>query len=643
MTPSPALDPVTHYATEVVALRIIAGRLVRLACARHLDDLARQAEKGLVWKPADAQEVIDFFPSVLCLPEETDVDEDVEALPDVAPATGTPFVLSPYQQFIAGSLCGWWAILTSKKTGVQRIQQRFRIAYIEGAKGCGKTPLGAGLLIFLLVRHGVRGAQLFCAAVTKDQAKIAFADCEKMVAASPLLKALITQVGLNLAVKSTGSFIRPISAEKRGLDGKRVQGALIDELHEHPTSIVVDKLRAGTKGRPNALILEVTNSGYDRESVCWYHHEYSRDVLEGRIVNEAWFAYVCQLDPCEKHVAAGKRAPVEGCPACDQWQVEGPHWLKTNPNLGVSLPWQYLREQVLEAIGMPSKRNIVMRLNFCCWTDQITVWIATEKWAACAGPATGDSLRGQRCFVGIDVSSKLDLTAVELLFPREEELPAIVVDLGPDWQGETPHERPKTRRTFNLHRQYDLVSHFWTPADTLAAREAEDHVPYAQWVREGHLHTTTGSMIDQDEILEFVLSTLATSYTFLGIGIDISNAAAMVTRLQRQFGKEKVIDIPQGFRSLSEPSKIFEALVVAERIHHDHNRVMNQCVAHVGIEPSKWGDIRPVKLQQRKRIDGVVAVIDAIRVSTLVPDARSVYATRGALVVKGEAETPHAA
>lgn len=378
------LDPTTDYATKVVAGTIVASRLVRLACARHLDDLTRQQEKGLVWRPDDAQEVLDFFSQVLCLPEETDVDEDVDAAEDVSPDAPTPFVLSPWQQFIIGSLFGWVAIRVSKKTGARREQQRFRIAYVEIGKGAGKTPLGAGLLIWMLVRHGVRGAQLFCAAVTKEQAKLAFVDCAKMVAASPHLQALIKHTGNNLAVLTTGSFIRPISAEKRGLDGKRVQGAVVDELHEHPTNIVVVKLRAGIKGRPNALIFIPTNSGFDRETVCWEYHDYSRQILEGTLVNEAWFAFICHLDACDTCHAAGKLQPSDDCPDCDDWKVEGPHWEKANPNLGISLPWEYLREQVREAIAIPSQRNMVRRLNFCQWTQNQTVWITAEQWAACA-------------------------------------------------------------------------------------------------------------------------------------------------------------------------------------------------------------------------------------------------------------------
>ncbi len=390
-TAPPVLDPVTEYATQVLAGTIVACRLVRLACTRHLEDLKRQEEKGLVWRLEDALEAVEFFKEVLCLPEETDADEDVEAAADLSPEHGTPFVLTPFQAFIVGSLFGWLAYVVSKKTNVRRLQQRFRIAYFEGGKGCGKTPMGAGILIFMLVRHGVRGSQLFCAAVTKDQARIAFADCVKMVASSPALQALITHTGNNLAVKATGSFIRPISAEKRGLDGKRVQGAVVDELHEAPSGIVLVKLRAGIKGRPNALIFLPTNAGFDRETICWEYHDYSRQVLEGTVVNESWFAFVCHLDCCDRCHAAGKLQPSDDCPDCDDWKVEGEHWRKANPNLGVSLPWEYLREQVREAIAIPSQRNMVRRLNFCQWTNQATVWITAEHWAACA--CTAEDLR----------------------------------------------------------------------------------------------------------------------------------------------------------------------------------------------------------------------------------------------------------
>lgn len=575
-------DPVTRYAQRVCAGDVVASRLVHLACERHLRDLDRRDATGLEWRPESAQRVIDFFAEVLCLPDESE---------DGAVTGGKPFILSEFQQFIAGSLFGWYTAAGYR---------RFRVAYIETAKGSGKTPFGAGLLIYLTVADGERGGQCFCAAVTKDQAKLAFTDAENMVRVSPELADVFDQKVNNLAILETGCFIRPISAEKRGLDGKRVHGCLIDELHEHPSNIVTVKMRAGTKNRQNALILEITNSGFDRETVCWEHHDMSRQVLEGTIENDAWFAFVCHLDACAKCQAAGKYQPSDDCPDCDDWKTEGPHWLKANPNLGVSLSWQYLREQVREAIDLPSQRNLVRRLNFCQWTQQATAWIPTEQWKGCKGTITSASLVGRECFVGIDLSDKIDLSAVVLAFPRpvNERAGVDVIDCA-----------------------YDVLSIFWMPRATLNKRAQEDKIPYPEWVAQGWVRDTPGTIIDHDAIADAVISEFGKKYKIRGIGIDQAGAAGVVSKLQRQFGGDLVEEIPQGFRRLSEPSKLAEALIVSGNIAHDGNPCMAMCVGNTGIEENAWREIRPVKINQRKRIDGMVALIDALAKKISTPNA----------------------
>lgn len=579
-----ALDPVTRYATEVVAGTIVAARMVRLACARHLRDLDEQAGKGLEWRSESAQEVIDFFADVLCLP---DVNADGVAL------GGKPFVLSPFQQFIAGSLFGWYGV-----DGYRR----FHHAYIETAKGSGKTPFGAGLLIYGAVADGERGAQCYCAAVTKDQAKLAFTDAENMVHASEHLREAFDKKVNNLAILETGCFIRPVSAEKRGLDGKRVHMALIDELHEHPTNQVSAKITAGTKDRRNALVLEITNSGFDMETVCWQHHDLSRQILEGTITNEAWFAFVCHLDACDTCHAAGKWQPSDECADCDDWKVEGPHWLKANPNLGVSLSYSYLRQQVQKGVDLPHERNMVRRLNFCQWTQQATAWIPVEKWAVCKGAISSATLVGRECYVGIDLSEKIDLSSVVLIFPREIERETL-----------RPEGAP------SLDRAIDVLAYFWMPKNTLLRRAQEDSVPYVEWERAGHITATPGDIIDHDAIVDFIVNVVAKKYSIKGIGFDQAGATAAVTRLRRHFGDDLVLEVPQSFRHLSEPSKTFEALIVSGNVQHDANPVMQMCVGNLAIEENNWREIRPVKISPRKRIDGGVACIDAIKVMLETP------------------------
>jgi phage terminase large subunit-like protein len=202
--------PVEAYAHEVVDGRIVAGRLVKLACQRHLNDLATGAARGLVWDAAAAGHALDFFGHL-------------------RHSTGEwahqPFVLQPWQAFVVGSLFGW------KRNDRLR---RFRTAYVEVARKNGKSVLLAGTALYALVADDEPGAQIYAAATTRDQACIVFGEAERMVDASPALRARVTRTVNNLAVLPTSSWFRPLSADASKMDGLNVHFAGVDEVHEHP-------------------------------------------------------------------------------------------------------------------------------------------------------------------------------------------------------------------------------------------------------------------------------------------------------------------------------------------------------------------------------------------------------------------------
>jgi phage terminase large subunit-like protein len=181
---------------------------------------------------------------------------------------------------------------------------------------------------------------------------------------------------------------------------------------------------------------------------------------------------------------------------------------------------------------------------------------------------------------------------------------------------------------------FDVLPFFWMPEKTLHRRALEDKIPYPDWKQGGYLTTWPGSLIDHDAIVEFILGTLAVLYKIRGIGIDQAGAAGVVSKLKRHFGEDLVDEIPQGFRALNEPSKLMEALIVSLNLTHDANPVMAMCMGNLGKEENAWREIRPVKISQRKRIDGGVALIDGLAKRTKTPAAqRSVYMTRGIRVL----------
>lgn len=545
-------DPATRYARDVVAGKYVVGEPVLLACKRHLADLKR---KDLVWRIDEVQSTVAFFEELLTLDD------------------GSPFRLRPWQAFVVGSIFGWWLPDGSR---------RFRTAYVETAKGSGKTPMAAGIGLKGMIADDEGAPEIFAAAVTEKQARITFKDATRMVEANPELLELVKVYKASLSIPSESAVFRPVSSEKRALDGHRVHMGLLDEIHEHPTPMVVDKIRAGTKVRRNALIFEITNSGYDRTSVCWAHHTYSLSVLKGATPNDAWFAYVCALD--------------EG----DDW-LDEKVWAKVNPNLPYGVPGlKYLREQVKEALGMPSKMNIVKRLNFCVWTEQQTVWLPLKAWDE--APALREPERGEPFCGGLDMAASTDLCAWAKVF-------------GPDDGG-----------------AFDVLLRFWMPQERVDELERKGQPHFAQWVREGWIAATEGRATDYDFVEAAVLEDCA-QWELRELAYDRWNVTQLVKHLEDKLGEDRLVAFGQGFASMSGPAKELERLIAESLIRHGGNPVLRWMVSHAVAKQDPAGNIKPDREKSPDKIDGVVALVmalaRAIATAGLVPPGPSIYETRG--------------
>src|SRR6185436_20913452 len=138
--------------------------------------------------------------------------------------------------------------------------------------------------------------------------------------------------------------------------------ALIDEIHEHKDDVVIEMLRAGFKGRRQPLLFMITNSGSDRQSVCFRYHERAVNIAAGALQDDRFFSYVCAVDKDDKPLQD------ESC------------WPKANPNLDVTIDHDYLRDEVREALQMPAKEATVRRLHFFEWTESANPWISPEVW-----------------------------------------------------------------------------------------------------------------------------------------------------------------------------------------------------------------------------------------------------------------------
>lgn len=515
-----------------------------------------QKRTGLVWRADLAQRAIDFFAEVLILDN------------------GKPFRLEDYQQFIVGSVFGWLG-----PDGYRR----FRTAYVEMGKGSGKSPMAAGIGLYGLVADGEPSAEVYSAATTREQARIVWKDADGMVQRSKELSALVNRQVGNLAVPGTGSVFRPLSAETKGLHGPRVHIALIDELHKHQSAEVVDAIRAGTKGRMNALIFEITNSGWDRHSVCWNHRELSLKVLQGVIDNNAWFSYVCGLD--EK----------------DDWKDEKV-WKKSNPGLGVTIPLRYLREQVAEAIGMPSKENQVRMLNFCEWMEQSVRAIPMDEWDRGAEPIDIAALRGRACFGGLDLARVSDLSAFVLLFPP------VAAD-----------------------ERWKVLCWFWVPEDDIGRRSLKDRVPYDVWAREELISTTPGNTTDF-EFIEARIIELAGIYDIREASFDRTFAGEIIQGLQAE--GLTMVEFGQGFMSMGAPTAELLRMVKAGELQHGGNPVLRWMASNLSVLTDAAGNLKPDKEHSAEKIDGITAICNALGRAMVQPKPEaSPYSERGLIFI----------
>lgn len=571
--PAPQEDrtPVLRYAERVLDEPGLAGPMVRAACKRHLRDLETGAARGIYWDNEAAERALAFFPDVLTLTEGDFAD--------------TPFELIDAQEFVVGSLFGW------KKANGYR---RFRQAYIEMGKGSGKSPLAAGIGLYGLFADGERGAEVYCAAVTRDQAGIMFRDAENMVTQNAKLRERLHITTGNIAYEAGRSFLRPVSHQARSLDGKRVHFALLDELHEHRTAEVAEKMRAGTKGRKQPLILAITNSGYDRNSICWTQHDYSAKVVEGVIEDDGWFAYVCALDD-------------------EDWPKDGGFpdkstWIKANPGLGTTIHLDYLQDQVKEAQHMPSKANLVMRLNFCRWTEASERWLDHEAWALNGERSVGyDALRQQPCFGGLDLSATTDLTSLVLVFP------------------DTDPEDVDQDTTFQA------LAWFWLPEADLLEKENRDGVPYTAWRDAGYLTVTPGKSINK-AFVAAKLGELSGDFDIQAIAYDRWRIDDLQLQLDQQGIDLPLVPWGQGFRDMAPAIDAIEGAIKRGGFWHGNNPLLTMCAANAVVVQDPAENRKFNKAEVTGRIDGIVAASMAMGLANrkaVEEPYSSVYSSRG--------------
>lgn len=594
---------------RVASGKVVAGPHVRNACRRHLDDLEHGHERGLHFDPEAAARAMRFFETRLKLSE--------------GQFEGKPLLLHESQAFKVGSLFGW-----KRADGTRR----FRRAYIEEGKGNGKSPIAGGIGLYGMMADNEAGAEIYAAGATKQQAGILFNDAVKMVDKSPELAKRVKQSGgpgnvFNMAYLATGSFFRPISREaKKTGSGPRPHFALCDEVHEHPDRGVMEMLERGFKFRRQPLLFMITNSGSDRNSICWEEHEHAircaagnPDAKDddpaylGQVIDDTTFAYVCALDKGDD--------PLED-PSC---------WPKANPLLGVTITEEYLAGVVAQAKMMPGKLNGILRLHFCVWTDAEAAWMTRAALEPCLATFSPAIHYGKRAAFGLDLSQTRDLTAK-----------AGIVETGTK-AVEIEQEDGQTRIV--QKPTYDAWIEAWTPGDTLAMRALADKAPYEVWVADGHLKAPKGKVIAYEHVAQAVAEDVH-NFEVIGLGYDrYAYRASFEPELKKLGIAVEQVEHPQGGTKKGKPTeamiaaakrqkkepeglwmpasvKALESMILEERIRLLKSPVLISAIMSAVTDEDRWGNYWLAKERAVNKIDAAIALCMAVGVITAMPATR---------------------
>lgn len=553
-----------QYARDVTAGRIPACKWTRLACQRHIDDLARSA--------TDASWPYTFSPELIEIKKATDAQgRAVEVKKPYRPAerickfaqlmphikgdwaaAGLRIKLEPWEVFILASIFGWVHRATGKR--------RFRVADLYVPRKNAKSTLAAIIGLYCLAVDGEYGAEVYSGATSEDQAYEVFRPARLMAAGTPEFQQhyAVTVNISNLAIIGNNSKMEPVIG-KPG-DGASPSCAIVDEYHEHKTPALYETMETGMGARSQPLLLVITTAGSDISGQCYQHQVELQKVLEGVVENDRRFGIIYGID--------------EG----DDWT--DPQVLrKANPNFGVSVDGEFLEAQQQDAITNPRKQNIFKTKHLNVWVAAASPWLNLYNLQKAGDPTLRpEQFAGDVCVAGLDLASKVDIASRVLVFKRGE--------------GDEAH--------------YYAFSRNYIPQ---AALEKVENAHYQAWEKKGYLEATPGNMISLATIEEDLMAD-AESVPISEVAFDAWGAREMAPNLQEE--GFTVVDIPMQVRHLSEPMKTIAAAVDGGRFHHDGNEAFVWMLSNVEVAPDRNENWFPRKQRPENKIDAAVALIVAM-------------------------------
>lgn len=474
------------------------------------------------------------------------------------PLAGQPFELAPEQEWLVREAFGWY-----RASGLRR----YREVYVEVGRGNGKSQLGAGVGGKLLYADGEASPEVTGAAKDRPQATIVLQRLQAMVRTNPDLVKRSQLLRKSIRNRRNSGEYRAASADVGGAWGGAPHGIVFDEVHTQPNRDLWDALTTGLGKRAQPMVWGLTTAGWDKESLCWEKHELVRQVAEGTIDLPDFLGVVWAApeDADWTDPAVWQQAnPMLSLPGSD----------RTPSGALAAISYDFMAAECAKALASPPFQNTFRTMYLSQWVGQEVRYLPMEHWDACNEPVRPAK---RPAFGGLDLSSTTDLSAFVVVSERDGKV--------------------------------DVDVKMYAPAEGLRERCRRDRVPYDVWAREGLLTLTPGTTIDQDYIKADVLAAKE-KYDLVDVGYDRWNAAKIVKELEGE--GVTMVQVGQGFASLSAPTKRLLELVLKHAVRHGGNACLRWQASNVAAVVDSAENMKPDKAKSSSRIDGIAATITAL-------------------------------
>lgn len=444
-------------------------------------------------------------------------------------------------------------------------RRRFREYFFEVARKHGKSFLSGCIAVYMLCADGEEGAEIYSAATKLDQAKIIYNAAKNIIEQSSELHTLVKSTREGLSFKTTRSIMKALPNESKSLDGLNIHYAALDEIHEQRDRNMYDVLRQGMKARRQPLLGCITTSGFFREGLYDNLHEYAVDVAKGLKKDDRFLPIVYKLDDIE------------------EWR-EPNCWIKANPGLGTIKSRQQLADDVERAKQDANYLPTLLVKDFDMKQNSQSAWLPLQTIIN-EEVVSMDYLSHSYAIGGCDLSSVYDLTCATLLIRKPNDSKVYVL-----------------QHYFIPQSKIDML-------DKTKSKEA----PYKLWAEQGWLTINEGASVDYSLVTKWFVD-MVRNYDIRPLWICYDRALAGYWQEEMTDTGFDLEKIAQGPITWTYPMKDLAAALEEHRVIYNNNPILRWCLANTACKTlNKDGieSIQPVKIQQQRRIDGMVSLLNA--------------------------------